>query len=96
VSVCDAIKHLPLILIFSLQGCVGPSVLLRSATYVALAEDATEYVRPRMALNGILNCLRALLFHMPTIDPGPSGEDPRIGSGNLAMSDHRVRRRCAF
>jgi hypothetical protein len=32
----------------------------------------------------------------PTIDPGPSGEDPDIGSGNLAMSDHRVGRRCAF
>ena len=31
----------------------------------------------------------------PTIDPGPSGEDSDIGSGNLAMSDHRVRRRCA-
>jgi hypothetical protein len=23
-----------------------------------------------------------------TIDPGPSGKDPDIGSGNLAMSDH--------
>jgi hypothetical protein len=30
------------------------------------------------------------LMYVATIDPGPSGEEPHIGSGNLAMSDHRV------
>jgi hypothetical protein len=28
--------------------------------------------------------------------PGPSGEDVDTGSANLAMSDHRVLRRCAW
>jgi len=35
------------------------------------------------------------LTSRPIIDPGPSGEDPDTGSGNLAMSDHRVSGRCA-
>jgi len=37
-----------------------------------------------------LNLPCSFLTYVATIDPGPSGEDPHIGSGNLAMSDHRV------
>src|SRR5689334_18588854 len=45
---------------------------------------------------GSLDLAPPFLTSRPTIDPGPSGEDPDTGSSNLAMSDHRGRRRRAF
>jgi hypothetical protein len=62
--------------------------VLSHGTY---AEICGSVVRPNR--RDSLNRRGQFLIFLPTMGPGPSGEDPDLESGNLAMSDHRVRRR---
>ena len=57
--------------------------------FFGLKSQSKPVAKPQSARH--LEFSAPFLMSRPTIDPGPSGEDPDIGSGNLAMSDHRVR-----
>src|SRR5689334_5304060 len=59
-----------------------------------IAQKNSGYRRDPVS-RGSLDLAPRFLTSRPIIDPGPSGEDPDAGSGNLAMSDHRVSGRCA-
>jgi len=102
VSVSTVRRSLPRI---GARGCAQLSIdqrkrALKSKADRTFSPDATSGLKclgtPSAIATGGLNSFGALLPLGPTIDPGPSGEDPDIVSGNLAMSDHRVWRRYAF